>query len=146
MPEKDLSEKTTDALEDIKSSASKKLLKAGLENLGNDEATKKTFSKLKYGLFIGGFGLISIFLMLSFMGLMKWLLGFGLVAGLGAGAWFWLKPKVTAFRESAKRKLLARHEERDREATELRQIEAKKKKAQAIDDELEALRQRTLDE
>jgi hypothetical protein len=146
VPEKDLAEKTTETLEDIKSSASKTLLKAGLENLGNDEGTKDTFSKLKYGLLIGGFGLLAIFLVLSFMGLMKWLFGFALVAGLGAGGWFWLKPKVSAFKEAAKRKLLARQEEHEREAAEIRQVEEKQKKAQAIDNELEALRQKALDE
>jgi hypothetical protein len=146
VPERDLKEKANDTLEDIKSSASTALLKAGLENLGDDKEKQSTFKKLKYGLVIGGFGLIALFLMLSFMGLMKWLFGFALVAGLGAGAWFWLKPKVTAFREAARRKLLAGQEEREREEAELRKVEETKQKAQAIDDELEALRQKTLDE
>lgn len=142
MDEKDLKQKANDALDDLKGAASKAVIKSSLEKIGKESDATSTFDKLKYVILIGGFGVLFMFLVLWLMGLMKWLFGAAVIAVLGGGAWFLLKPKLIAFREKIEAKRLAKKVERERLENEAREEERKLQKAKAIDDELASLKEK----
>ena len=142
--EKDLQEKASETLDELKSSASKAILKASMDNIGGDDDSTSLFDKLKYVILIGGFAVFFVFVVLWFLGLMKWLMGAALLAGLGGVAWVLLKPKLMAFNEKLQAKRLAKRAEQERIAAEERQRELASQKAKAIDDELASLKEKAL--
>ena len=124
------------ALEDLTLSPEEKA-KRDEERAG---ARKRTLIKW------GAIGVVGVLALVSLVGalasLWYYALGLLVVGGLGAGAYFYAKPKVRALREKAQARLAARSAAEEQEARERAVRDAAAAKQKKLEDELAALKRK----
>src|SRR5436305_4697932 len=130
-----------DAKTEAALSAGKALAKQALDDLTStdeEKAEKKSSRKktlIKYGV-IGVVGIVAILALMSVLAkLWVYALGLLVVAGIGAGGYFYAKPKVRALKERATAKSRARKELEDTNAREQAVVDAKGAKEKKLEDE-----------
>lgn len=124
------------ALDDLTLSPEEKAKRAEEEK----STRKKTL--IKWGV-IGVIGVIAILSLMSVLAsLWMYALGLLVVGGLGAGAYFYLKPKVKALRAKAAARLAAKSEADAAAAKEKAIVDAAAAKQKKLEDELAALKRK----
>jgi hypothetical protein len=114
------------------------------EKAKRDEEAKSARKKtlIKWGV-IGVVGVIAVLSLMSVLAsLWMYALGLLVVGGLGAGAYFYLKPKVKALRAKATARLAAKSEADAAAAKEKAIVDAAAAKQQKLEDELAALKRK----
>lgn len=128
--------------------AGKDMAKRALDQLtmSDEEKEEKKGDRKKTLIKYGAIGLFGLVLVLSLMSVLAkfWVYAFGLlvVAGVGAGGYFYLRPKVRALKDKATARLNAGKAEREAEAQEKAVVDAAAAKQKKLEDELEALRKK----
>jgi len=124
------------AIEDLTLSDEEKQQRADERAAGR----KKTL--IKYGV-IGVGGIVLVLSLISVLSqLWMYALGLLVVAGIGAGGYFYLRPKVRALKARATAKLTAKRDADAVVAKERAVVDAAAAKKQKLEDELAALKKR----
>jgi len=137
-----------DAKTEAALAAGKSIAKKAIEDLTStdeEKAEKKGERKktlIKYGV-IGVVGIVAVLALMSVLAkLWMYALGLLVVLGIGAGGYFYVKPKVVALKQRATARLHAK-KDADDAANAVKALEdAKVAKAQKLEDELAALKKR----
>ena len=133
-------------------SAGKEMAKRALEDLTmtaeekaeRDEQTKSARKKtLVKVVAVGVVGVVAVLSLMSVLAsLWMYALGLLVVGGLGAGAYFYAKPKLKALKAKAAARLSERNAASEAEARELAAKNAVTAKQQRLEDELAALKKK----
>jgi hypothetical protein len=133
---KQLGDMAKRALDDLTLSPEEKAKRAEEEK----GARKKTL--IKWGV-IGVVGIVAILSLMSVLAsLWMYALGLLVVGGIGAGAYFYLKPKVKALRAKAAARLAAKSEADAAAAKEQAIVDAAAAKKKKLEDDLAALKRK----
>jgi hypothetical protein len=133
-------------LEKMKSEAKNALVKEGMKRAvgldGDDAQQKSKLEKLKGWLILGG-SVVGLVVFLSlFLGLLQWLFGVLIVAGLGYGAYLVARPKLRALAAKSTEKRTKMLAEKSAAEAQAKAIAEEQKKKQALEDQMAALKQR----
>lgn len=133
-------------LEKLKNEAKDAIVKEGVKRaigLDGDEAEQKSkFEKLKGWLILGG-SVVGLVVFLSlFLGLLQWLFGVAIVAGLGYGAYLLARPKLRALAAKTTEKRTRLLAEKSAADAQAKIVAEEQKKKQALEDQMAALKQR----